>query len=317
MSLEDPRSFNLQNNVARPSLGQKLFLGPDGRVRPAIRAASFGIAAFFTSTLASGLSAQFTSGLTFQWQLTAGSTFVLCSVVFVSWFFIRAGDGAEWKSLGLYCFPGWAKRVALGAGIGFALQAGIVLALVLTHAQHYGGRAACDAKIWANLAADVWLFAAAATSEELLFRGYALQRLRDAAGAPAAIVITSIAFGAAHVWNPAASVFSTLNTVLAGILLALAYFQRREMWLQCSLHAAWNFFMGPVFCLPVSGITFGPQLFTASRAGPAWWSGGAYGPEGGAVGSLALVAGIVLLLAMRGRPSSQSEPPGVEYRQVL
>jgi membrane protease YdiL (CAAX protease family) len=317
MSLEDPRNFNLQDKDSRQSLGQKLFLGQDGRVRPAIRAASFGIAALFTSTLASGLSAQLTSRFPFQWQLAASSTFVLCGVLLVSWVFVRAGDGAEWESLGLNFSPGWARRVALGAGIGFVLQAGIALALVLTQAQHYDARTAWDANTWANLAADVWLFVAAAASEELLFRGYALQRLRDAAGAPAAIVITSIAFGAAHVWNPAASVFSTLNTVLAGILLALAYFQRREMWMQCSLHAAWNFFMGPVFCVPVSGIVFGPQLFVTHTVGPAWWSGGSYGPEGGVVGSVALVAGIGWLLAMRARPSSQSEPPGVEYRQVL
>lgn len=312
MPLEDPRNCNPQDKDSRPSLGQKLFLGPDGRIRPAFRAASFGIAALFTSTLASGLSAKITSRLTFQWQMAASSTFVLCSVLFVSWFFVRAGDGAEWNSLGLYFFSGWARRVALGAGIGFVLQACIAVALVLTHAQHYDARTPWDAKTWANLAADVWLFAAAATSEELLFRGYALQRLRDAAGAPAAIVITSIAFGAAHVWNPAASLFSTLNTVLAGILLALAYFQRREMWLQSGLHAAWNFFMGPVFCLPVSGIVFGPQLFATHTAGPAWWNGGSYGPEGGVVGSVALVAGIGWLLAMRARPSSQSEPPSVE-----
>ena len=312
MSLEDPRGFDLQDKDSRASLGQKLFLGPEGRVRPAIRAASFGIAAFLTGTLASGLSAQFTSRLTFQWQMAASSTFVLCGVLFVSWFFIRAGDGAEWKSLGLNFIPGWTKRVALGAGIGFALQAGIALALVLTHAQHYDARTPWDAKTWANLAADVWLFAAAAASEELLFRGYALQRLRDAAGAPAAIAITSIAFGAAHLWNPASSLFSTVNTVLAGIVLALAYFQRREMWLQCSLHAAWNFFMGPIFCLPVSGINFGPRTFVTHLSGPSWWSGGNYGPEGGVVGSAALVVGIGWLLAMRARPSSQSEPPSVE-----
>jgi len=312
MSLEDPRNFNRQDKNSEPSLGQKLFLGPDGRIRPAFRAASFGIAAFFTSALASALAVQFTSRLTLQWQLAASSTFVLCSVLFVSWFFIRAGDSGEWKSLGLTLFAGWGRRVALGAGIGFVLQAGIALALALTHAQHYDARTPWDAKTWANLTADVWLFAAAAASEELLFRGYALQRLRDAAGVPAAIAITSIAFGAAHLWNPAASLFSTVNTVLAGILLALAYFQRREMWLQCSLHAAWNFFMGPIFCLPVSGINFGPRTFATHLSGPVWWSGGAYGPEGGVVGSLALIAGMGWLLAMRARPSSQGEPPSVE-----
>lgn len=275
------------------SLGERVFVGADGRLRPAIRAVSFGIVAFLASTLAGAMAAPLLSDLPSTLQLAILSTVSVGTTCGATWCFLHFGDGAAWDSPGLSFRRSWLKRIAAGTGIGFALQLGIAAALTLTHAQHYDFLATWDARSWAKLACDVWLFAAAAAAEELLFRGYALQRLIGAAGAPLAVVASSIAFGLAHIWNPGANLFSTLNTVLAGILLSVAYLRTRDMWLQCGLHAAWNFFMGPIFCFPVSGLVFGPQTFVTHLTGAAWWSGGPYGPEAGAVGSVALLGGIV------------------------
>jgi membrane protease YdiL (CAAX protease family) len=79
--------------------------------------------------------------------------------------------------------------------------------------------------------------------------------------------------------------------MLAGWLLAWAYLRTRALWVGWGFHFAWNASMGPLFGLPVSGITsFSPVLSTYTR-GPVWLTGGGYGPEGSAV-----AIGVLLLL---------------------
>ncbi len=48
------------------------------------------------------------------------------------------------------------------------------------------------------------------------------------------------------------------------------------------MHAAWNFAEGPVFGFPVSGLDMG-GLFRLQITGPDWLTGGAFGPEAGAL----------------------------------
>lgn len=287
---EQPEAFRESSFVERA------FLGADGRVRPTIRAISFFIVAYFLTTVVTGLVALSVAAMPASLQLAILSSVSLGVSIVITWFFLRSVDRTAWRTLGLSFNGSWLARIGQGVGVGFALQAAIALLLVVTQAQHYEARSAWNTRVWMTLGIDVWLFSAAATAEELLFRGYALQRLIDALGAPFAVVATSTLFGLAHIGNPGASLFSTLNTILAGILMSVAYLKTQTMWLQCGLHAAWNFFMGPVFCFRVSGIDFEPQMFATHASGPTWWTGGAYGPEAGAVGTLVLVAGTAWLL---------------------
>ena len=154
------------------------------------------------------------------------------------------------------------------------------------------------------------LFAIAATVEELSFRGYALKWLMWSIGTPAALVISSILFGVGHLFNPGATFFSTLNTVLAGILLAVPYVRTRSMWMQIGLHWSWNFVLATIVSLPVSGLNFGPRFFVTADSGPHWLTGGNYGPEGGAAVTIVCVAGIGWLLSTRllkPSPSAQKD----------
>ena len=50
----------------------------------------------------------------------------------------------------------------------------------------------------------------------------------------------------------------------------------------------WNYAQGPLFGFPVSGLGFGTIMKT-TVTGPALWTGGAFGPEGGLLVTLALV----------------------------
>ena len=64
-------------------------------------------------------------------------------------------------------------------------------------------------------------FLAAGAFEELFFCGFAFQALAHNLGGAAAIGITAVFFGVAHLGNDNASAFSTINTMLAGVWLGL------------------------------------------------------------------------------------------------
>ncbi|HTF38192.1 MAG TPA: CPBP family intramembrane glutamic endopeptidase [Blastocatellia bacterium] len=134
-------------------------------------------------------------------------------------------------------------------------------------------------------------FVIAGATEELIFRGFAFQALVHNLGGARAVAITSLLFGLAHLSNKDASALSTINTILAGIWLGLAYLMTRSLWLATALHWSWNFAMAFIFGLPVSGFTTLSQLawLRPRIGGPVWISGGSYGPEAGVAGTVALI----------------------------
>jgi len=143
--------------------------------------------------------------------------------------------------------------------------------------------------------------------EELAFRGLPLQRLADAVGPWPATATLAVVFGAVHLWNPAATFFGALNVALAGVWLSIAFFSPGGMGLAWGLHFGWNATLALGFDAPVSGIMLhlpGPE-YTVGRW--AWFDGGAFGPEGGLVATIAIVAGTAYLLKDRLRRRTAAE----------
>ena len=155
--------------------------------------------------------------------------------------------------------------------------------------------------------------AAAAMAEEVMFRGYPFQRLVEGMGAAGAIVVSSTFFGLVHARNPSASFWSVLNTVLFGVLLAIAYLRSRSLWLPWGMHFGWNAALGVGFGLPVSGITWFAALGQGRAEGPKWLTGGDYGLEASAVGSVLIVVAIAAVVALTRLPAlrapDDSPPP--------
>jgi membrane protease YdiL (CAAX protease family) len=216
-------------------------------------------------------------------------------LLLVTAFFIRAFDRRSFRTLGLWFYAGWAKEAALGVCCGGALIAATVGGIVASGGAYYPGLAGDFLDfIFKGSATAVFVLLAAA-AEEIAFRGYAFQRLVDSIGQFGAVLAVSALFGVAHIQNPASTPLSTANTALAGVLLAVAYLKTRGLWLPLGLHWAWNFFLGPVFGLPISGYThiFQPYLLKAQVGGPAWLTGAQYGPEGSIILTGACIAAIV------------------------
>jgi uncharacterized protein len=239
----------------------------------------------------------------------AARGFVLQSVVFfvaaaaVGWACARALEDLPWRSLGWALHRGWARDLLLGLGLS-ALSIGLLAAVGLL----FGGYrfAAMDAPSWSpvvrTLAVSGFVFLLGAAMEEMLFRGYPLQTTLRSWPAPVALVLPSVAFAAVHLDNPNVAPFFTFtNTALAGVWLGVAYWRTRSLWFATGLHWGWNWVQGAVLGSPVSGITelTPAPLLRFEDSGPAWLGGGAYGFEGGAACTLALVASTLFVWRTR------------------
>ena len=122
------------------------------------------------------------------------------------------------------------------------------------------------------------------------------------------MLLSSLAFGAAHLSNPNGSFLSFADTVLAGVWLSCAYLKTRSLWLPTSLHMAWNLSQGFIYGFPVSGIEFPHSLLQITSDGRTWITGGSYGPEGGALTICVLIpATIYILYSMSVRPSAKAQ----------
>lgn len=132
--------------------------------------------------------------------------------------------------------------------------------------------------------------------EELTYRGYWLQNIKEGLNLPMAIVLTSMTFALRHLGNPNANYLSTIVIFLAGLWLVYAWWVTQQLWLPLGIHAGWNFFEGIVFGFPVSGFnTYHWIEHTVS--GPTWMTGGTFGPEAGFVSIIAIGVGALLVFA--------------------
>lgn len=195
------------------------------------------------------------------------------------------------------------REFILGAGISILLIALAVGVIALFGGYSFQIRATGIA--WRRFAEVIVLLLVGATFEELSFRGYAFQRLTDAVGPMFSILIFSIWFGAVHLWNPHSSgvlSWAFFNTIAVGALFALAYLRTRALWMPIGLHFGWNFALGPVFGLPVSGLDIFSVLNHGKAFGPKWLTGGSYGVEASATGALAIVVGLVPVLLLTRKP---------------
>jgi membrane protease YdiL (CAAX protease family) len=207
-------------------------------------------------------------------------------------------EGLPWRSLGLTLHSRWLRDLILGSGIGV-----VSLALAAAIAFVAGGlKFSVSPKPLGSVAGTVilsaGLFIVAALAEEALFRGYPLQTLTRARLIWLGILLTSVPFAAIHLKNPnAGGVLAFINTALAGVWLAVAYLRTRSLWFPLGVHWAWNWALGSLFGLPVSGITrVAPNpILVGSDLGPSWLTGAAYGIEGGVACTVALVASTIFI----------------------
>jgi len=207
-------------------------------------------------------------------------------------------DRHDWPALGWSGGRRWWLRFALGLAVG-GVAAAAAIAITLADGARVTLTSGMSAYVPVAGAFAVGLVAAA-LSEELMFRGYPLRRLAEALGRWPATALLAVGFAAAHLHNPNIGAFGLVNIALAGIWFSIAFFAG-GMGLAWGLHAGWNVTLSLLFDAPMSGVGFDIPGVDYLVGKHAWVGGGAFGPEGGAVGTVALLAGIALLLGPRLR----------------
>ena len=187
----------------------------------------------------------------------------------------------------------------LGRGtlLGVGLFTAVILNIAFVGGYHVHG--------WGSPAGAVALLgfmAAAAVTEELVFRGILFRIVEGRFGIWFALGVTAVLFGLSHLFNPHASLWGAIAIAIeAGAMLAAAYAATRSLWLPIGLHFGWNLAEGAIFGTDVSGTDTPAGLLHATTSGPTVLSGGVFGPEASIYSVLAgtIVTIIFLLLARR------------------
>src|SRR5581483_1230200 len=201
-----------------------------------------------------------------NWSVVAGHGSILFSAFILGWACGALLEELPFRALGCAPHRGWLRNFVLGSILGGAsllLAAGIS---AVTRGTQFRFDPAGAGSIARTLILSLAIFVFAAAAEEILFRGYPLQTLTRANLAWLGILLTSVPFAAVHLNNPhAVAGFTFVNASLLG--------------------------------LPVSGIErIAPApLLKGLNLGPDWLTGGAYGIEGGAACTIALIVSTLVI----------------------
>ena len=221
-------------------------------------------------------------------------------------FFLFLGPRQSWDDVGLPCTPESLWEVGVGILGGASIALSIVgtlwlLGWIVVAEREAVNTASISRTVWEpgwGYAALILLVGSA--SEELLFRGYALQQFIRASNAWVAVIGTSVLFGLLHAGNPGASNVGLVNTALFGCLFGLLLVRTRSLGVPIGVHFGWNFTLVTTG-VNLSGIRIKLADVMLTSSGPALWSGGDYGPEASLITALVIlvVIGVVLYFPPR------------------
>jgi hypothetical protein len=221
-------------------------------------------------------------------------------VVLAYWLFVHFVEGAPFRDFAPH---GAARELGLGLALGAGLMSAIVAIMALIGVYRVTGFGAAASLYWI-----AGLSLTSGVGEEILARGIIFRQIERGLGSVIALAISALLFGFAHIANPGSSWFAALAIALeAGILLGAVYMATRRLWAAIGVHAAWNFFQGGVYGVPVSGLK-AVGLLVSVRNGPALLTGGAFGAEASLVALVVATAAGLLILRFAWRRGQWVHP---------
>mgnify|MGYP003087538806 CR=1 FL=1 len=138
-------------------------------------------------------------------------------------------------------------------------------------------------------------FAVQSFMEEFLLRALIQNQITMKFGVLIGILGNALIFAIGHATNPGATILSIVNTFLLGVAFSLMYYYHDNLWLVAGFHASWNFILGPVLGIAVSGFDLPTTLLkTSLNMNKVYLNGGQYGFE--ASYPVALVSVIIILI---------------------
>lgn len=240
-----------------------------------------------------------------EFLLSAGGIYLIFYVMF-----IYVDRRPNTNQAGLRLSSAWWKEFGLGIAIGFVAMLAIFLFELWTDNLIIMGG------VWDNALGGEWMIpvlvflvqmVSVGFYEELMSRAYLITNFKEGftigtisprLATVLAVLFSSALFGIMHAENRNVTDFAILNIMLAGIMLAIPYVLTGRLAYSIGLHISWNFFQGGVFGFRVSGIPVRGSIIQIHQTGEAFWTGGAFGPEGGFIGTIAIVLICVAVIVL-------------------
>lgn len=280
--------------------GSPFFVSPAGHLRAPWRLSVFGSAFVLSWVMVNAFAYPVLTFLTaamvpppplYPW-LVLGTTWIAILVA------LHHVDEQDWAAIGLHGAAWRLPRLVRGALLGVVAMVAVLSLLLLTGGLRVvlAGDGSGPAQWMATGGRALWLLMPAALWEELVFRGYLWRVAEDAAGERVALWSTSVAFGALHLSNPGATIGTLTIVVLAGLCLGVVRSRTGSLPAAWMAHLGWNWIMAAFAHTPVSGLVGEAPGWRLEPGTPVWWSGGSWGPEGGAAAFVVLLAGLVAML---------------------
>ncbi|MCG8922487.1 CPBP family intramembrane glutamic endopeptidase [Lentzea sp. CC55] len=226
--------------------------------------------------------------LGWNWPLTLVAGFLAAALALAAYAWVvrrterREATEVSWKTA-----PG---ALARGVLIGLAMFGAVIANIAFLGGYEVRGWGSATGAI-----AILGFMVAVAVTEELLYRGVLFRIAEEKLGTWLALVLSGLVFGFAHIFNPNATVWSSVAIAIeAGLMLGAAYVATRNLWVPIGVHFAWNFAQGGIFSTSVSGQDAPKGLLDGVTSGPAIVTGGGFGPEASAY---SVLAGVVLTVA--------------------
>ena len=137
-----------------------------------------------------------------------------------------------------------------------------------------------------------WLlfFLIQGASEELMVRSIIMPTIARQWGVKKSVIITALLFAGLHLFNPNINLLGFINLFISGLIFGVMVYYYESFWEVFAFHSFWNFVMGNVYGISVSGMDQLNSLFTANIQGPAILTGGAFGVEASIIATIVELA---------------------------
>lgn len=284
---------------------RKIIFNSNNNIRPIWRIFLFLLITFLINIpLQLGLQKVFNQS--FLRGYISGSIYLVC-VILSLFIQIKYIDKSSFKKYGLKINKAWRHEFFVGFQIAFLLLTLFFTTMYLTgnlEVVGYFTTKSSDYSFIEGFISESFGLIIGATVEEIFFRSFlfyviyeALRKVKKDSTKRAFLVViaTSLIFGITHFANESATVISSINLCLYGMMVCLPFLITGRLGMSIGFHFSWNLVQGAVYGFPISGniakasimsIEFRNNLLT----------GGAFGAEGSMLFILLVVIGVMLIL---------------------
>lgn len=227
-------------------------------------------------------------------------------VVFTIFLWVKFFEKRSFYTIG-FTKENLLRKYLFGFGTGVLMMSLIVGLMALTGTIVVNQNSRIGSEAIGGVILFLFAYIIQGGAEEISTRGWQFQvigaRYKPWIGA----LVSSLFFTVMHLTNKGVNVLCLINLFLFAVLLVSYVMNDGSIWSACGWHSAWNWTLGNVFGLKVSGIHGGTvSLLNLSASGPDFITGGPFGPEGSIFATFIFSTGILWMTIYIYRKNKQN-----------